>query len=231
MKISGSKLAEGRIQCWAWWVGLLRKRCWRGFFGVFYENHWNWELIVLDHRYELWEYKLSRAVWEVLFGTFLLEGWWWPKEKTSISAGEIPQDRLFQDQWRMRSRSRICEMPSDLLGIFVFHIRMTWQQMVSSKFLILSMSFQPPASWNSLLFQPHRHYSRLPLREVAIKSSAPWVIYISFTAHFCWSLDAQEYIPPLPCLCSVIVVSLCLPDFGLSCGKSSHENSCKQDVL
>lgn len=35
MKISGGKLAGGMIQCWARWVGVLRKRCLRGFFGLF----------------------------------------------------------------------------------------------------------------------------------------------------------------------------------------------------
>lgn len=85
-------------------MSVLRKRCLRVFGGDFNENHWNWELVILDHSYELREHKLSRAVWEVLFGTFLLEGCWWPKEETSssgwgsISAGENPQDRLFQEQ-------------------------------------------------------------------------------------------------------------------------------------
>lgn len=92
------KLAEGRIQCWAWWVSVLRKRCLNGFLRFFNENHWNGEWIVLDYSYELWEHKLSRAVWEVLLGTFLLGGCWWPKKTSSwgwdsISAGETHPPR------------------------------------------------------------------------------------------------------------------------------------------
>lgn len=115
MRISGGKLAEGRIQCWAWWVGVFWKRC---LSGAFNENHWHWELIVLEHSYELWE----------LWGRGCLGLYWWrvaggQRRRPTAQAGaafqqEIPP-RLFQDQWRMRSRSQICELPADLLGTFV----------------------------------------------------------------------------------------------------------------
>jgi len=84
--------------------------------------------VVLAHWCELQEHKLSRAVWEVLPGTFLLEGHWWLKEKTSssgwgsISAGKTDGTWYFEFGGGAGSQSQTYEMLADLLGAFVSHM-------------------------------------------------------------------------------------------------------------
>lgn len=66
-------------------------------------------------------------MWEVLFGTFLLKGCWWPKEKTSSSSGgsilvgETHGTGYFEFAEEAGSRSQTYELLADLLGAFVSH--------------------------------------------------------------------------------------------------------------
>lgn len=208
MKISGGKLAEGRIQCRAQWVGVLRKRCLMGFFGFFFQ--WKPLKVGIDcPGPQLWAVRaqvvqgcVGGAVWGFLAGGGLVA----KAKDQQLRLGQHlssrdppPRTDYFKTSggWGAGARSvsclQTCWVP--LFPTYVGHDRLC--PLNFSSFLWV-FSLQPLGQSQFAVPTPQELFLTPTQRGCNQVICSLGNAYISFTVHFCRSLDVQEYFPSFP---------------------------------